>query len=81
MIFSLISILKTIPAQPIRFRIVDEQNLAYEVRTAATRPAPRFAPAEMNDLLKGFRVDRSFLLRHGIQEYLFVKEPERRPLP
>jgi len=77
LVFSLISILKTIPAQPIRFRIVDEQNLAYETRTSATRPAPRFAPAEMNDLLRGFRVDRSFLLRHGIQEYLFVKEEER----
>jgi hypothetical protein len=79
LVFSLISILKTIPAQPIRFRIIDEQNLAYEIRTSATRPAPRFVPAEMNDLLRGFRVDRSFLLRHGIQEYLFVKEGERRP--
>jgi len=77
-IFSLISILKQIPAQPIRFRIVDDQNLAYEVRTTAQRPAPRFAPADLNDLLRGFRVDRSFLLRHGIQEYLFVKEGERR---
>jgi hypothetical protein len=78
-VFALISILKTIPAQPIRFRIVDEENLAYEVRTTSTRPAPRFVPAELNDLLRGFRVDRSFLLRHGIQEYLFVKEGERRP--
>lgn len=77
-VFSLISILKQIPAQPIRFRILDEERLAYEVRTANLRPAPRFAPAEMNDLLRGFRVDRSFLLRHGIQEYLFVKEGERK---
>jgi Methyltransferase domain len=73
-VFSLISILKTIPAQPIRFRIVDEQRLLYETRTAATRPAPRYAPSEMNEAMRGFRVDRSYLLRHGIQEYLFVKQ-------
>jgi hypothetical protein len=78
-VFALVSILKTIPAQPIRFRILDEENLAYEVRTASTRPAPRFVPSELNDMLRGFRVDRSFLLRHGIQEYLFVKDGERRP--
>ena len=38
------------------------------------RPGPRFAPAELNELLRGFRVDRPFLLRHGIQEYLFMRE-------
>jgi hypothetical protein len=76
LVFALISILKQIPAQPMRYRIVDEQTLQYEPRTAAQRPSPRLAPAEMNDLFKGFRVDRSFLLRHGIQEYLFQREPE-----
>lgn len=70
----LVSILKQIPAQPYRFRIQDEQHLVYEPRTTAHRPSPRFAPAEMNDAFRGFRVDRSFLLRHGIQEYLFVRE-------
>ena len=30
----------------------------------------------ISGLLKGFRVDRSFLLRHGIQEYLFVRDDE-----
>jgi methyltransferase family protein len=77
LVFALISFQKQIPARPIRFRIVDPQKLAYEMRTTAVRPAPRFTPAEMNDLLRGFRVDRSFLLQHGIQEYLFVKEEGR----
>ncbi len=76
LVFALVSILKQIPAQPMRFRIRDTETLVYEPRTAALRPAPRFAPAEMNDLFKGFRVDRSFLLRHGIQEYLFQREVE-----
>lgn len=76
LVFALISILKQVPAQPMRFRIRDNETLLYEPRTAAQRPAPRFAPAEMNDLFKGFHVDRSFLLRHGIQEYLFQREAE-----
>lgn len=74
LLFTLISTQKEIPAQPIRFKIVDEDKLLYEVRTSSTRPSPRYAPAEVRDLLRGFRVDRSFLLRHGIQEYLFVRE-------
>jgi len=81
LIFSLISILKQIPAQPIRFRIVDEERLAYDLRTAALRPSPRYAPAELTEILSGFRVDRSYLLRHGIQEYLFVRDNDEAPPP
>jgi hypothetical protein len=74
--FALISILKQIPAEPMRFRILDHETLAYEPRTAATRPCPRYAPAELNELLRGFRLDRSFLMRHGIQEYLFARRSD-----
>jgi hypothetical protein len=74
LIFALVSYHKTIPAQPYRFRIKDDQHLIYERRTGAERPSPRLAPAEVTNLLKGFRVDRSFLLKHGIQEYLLVRE-------
>ena len=75
-LFALISILKQIPAEPLRFRIVDDEHLAYERRTAAVRPCPRYAPAELNELLRGFRLDRSYLMRHGIQEYVFARGPE-----
>ena len=74
LVFALISYHKQIPAQPHRFRIQDEETLVYERRTAAERPSPRFAPSEVTGLLKGFRVDRSFLLRHGIQENLLERE-------
>jgi hypothetical protein len=76
LIFALVSIHKNIPAQPIRFRFVnqDEEKLVYDRRTTVERPGPRFAPAELNSALRGFHVDRSFLLRHGIQEYLFVRD-------
>lgn len=74
LVLSLISYHKQIPAQPYRFKIRDEQSLIYERRSGTDRPSPRFAPAEVTGLLKGFRVDRSFLLQHGIQEYLLVRE-------
>ncbi len=74
LVFALVSYHKTIPAQPYRFRIKDDQHLIYERRTSSERPSPRLAPAEVTGLLKGFRVDRSFLLKHGIQEYLLVRE-------
>jgi len=76
LLFALISIHKQIPAEPMRFRIVDREHLAYEPRNAAVRPCPRYAPAELNELLRGFRLDRSFLLRHGIQELLFARQAE-----
>jgi SAM-dependent methyltransferase len=74
LLFALISYHKTMPAQPYRFKIKDEQQLVYDRRTSAERPSPRLAPAEVTSLLKGFRVDRSFLLKHGIQEYLLIRE-------
>lgn len=73
-VLALIWIHKTIPAQPIRFRFRGTDQLVYDRRTTLERPGPRFQPAEINQLMSGFHVDRSFLLRHGIQEYLFVRE-------
>jgi SAM-dependent methyltransferase len=73
-VMALIWIHKSIPAQPIRFRFRGNDQLVYDRRTALERPGPRFQPAEINQMMNGFHVDRSFLLRHGIQEYLFVRE-------
>ena len=73
-VLALIWIHKSIPAQPIRFRFRGPDQLHYDRRTSLERPGPRFQPAEINQLMSGFQVDRSFLLRHGIQEYLFVRE-------
>ena len=43
----------------------------------ARRPAPRYRPAEVDQMLPGFSVDRSMLLRHGIQEFLMVRGQDR----
>jgi hypothetical protein len=72
-LLALISIAKQIPQQPHRFKIVDADHLAYERQSAAERPCPRYAPAELSDLMRGFQLDRTFLMRHGVQEYLFTR--------
>lgn len=74
LLFALVSILKLAPAEPLRFRILDGEHLSYEARSAVERPCPRYAPAELAELLRGFRLDRSYLMRHGVQEYLFARE-------
>lgn len=76
LVFALVSNQKQIPAQPMRFRIQGNDQLIYERRTAQERTGPRYTPSEVTGFMKGFRVDRSFLLRHGIQEYLFIREEE-----
>lgn len=74
LLFALASNQKQIPAQPIRFRIHSEDQLGYERRSTTERPGPRHTPADVQVSMKGFRVDRSYLLRHGMQEFLFVRE-------
>lgn len=69
---ALLSTRTRIPAEPMRFRVVDDRHLSYEVSSSATRPSPRYVPSEMERLLPGFRVTRSFLLRNGMQEYVFT---------
>jgi hypothetical protein len=75
-LLALVAIGKQIPQQPHRFKIVDSEHLAYERQSAAERPCPRYAPAELAELMHGFRLDRSFLMRHGVQEYLFTRRSD-----
>ena len=73
-LFALISIMQQIPSDPIIFRILDREQLLYESRSAQVRPCPRHQAREINRMMAGFRVFGSFILRHGVQEYLFVRE-------
>jgi hypothetical protein len=76
LMLSLVTIGKQMPQQPMRFRIVDPQHLAYERHSPAERPCPRYALYELSERMRGFRLARSFLMRHGIQEYLFQRMPD-----
>ncbi len=71
-LFMLISILSKIPASPAPFRILDREQMIHEIPTQKTRPSPRHQPRDIAKLMTRFTVSCSFLLRHGIQEYVFT---------
>jgi hypothetical protein len=58
---------------PLVFKIVDDQTLLLRQQTTAVRPSPYFPPAEVGRLMSGFSVVQSVVMRHGVQEYLFVR--------
>ena len=65
---------KEIPIEPGRFPIRDGGELLYGLDASRTRPGPRYRPAEIAAMTPGFSADRNFLLRHGVQEYLLVRD-------
>ena len=71
LLFALISTQEQIPARPRRFKILDAGHLIYEDLTAETVCCPRFTAGALERMLPEFAVRRSFLLRNGIQEFLF----------
>ncbi len=73
-VFALVSVLQQIPSEPNIYKIVDNESMVYGSRTAETTPCPRYQPRDINRLMSGFKVSSSFLLRHGVQEYLFIYE-------
>ncbi len=60
-----------IPAQPHRYAIIDSETLEYRPTTSSERPGPRYKEPDLLRAMTGYRAGRSFLLRHGMQEYVF----------
>ncbi len=70
-IYLLVYSQKDMSAQPIPYKIISDDRLAYQPPTKATRPAPRFNQTDLKKYFSQFNVVKSVLLRNGIQEYLF----------
>ena len=70
-LLALISSLPNIPVSPTLFRIRNRDQIIYEIPTQATRPCPRHEPRDILRLMARFTVRSSFLLRHGVREYVF----------
>lgn len=68
---SLIWIRQRIPAQPYRFAILDDHTLEYRPSSRAETTAPRYKEPDLLRAMGSYRARKSFLLRHGIQEYVF----------
>ena len=60
----------TMAAVPNRYRIINSARLAYEPATTELRGVPDLPPAAVQKLLQGFRVEHSFVLQHGVHEYV-----------
>ena len=71
LLYALVSTRPNIPATPTRFRILGKDKLLYQTTTTEERPCPRYRQGTLLELLRSFRVERSYLLRNGVQEYLF----------
>jgi SAM-dependent methyltransferase len=73
-LFAISSTLKEIPATPTNFKIQDAETLIYEPGATRMRPCPRYVPRDLGLLMSGFHVRNSYLLRNGMQEYLFMRD-------
>ena len=65
------------PAVPRRYRIVDAKSLVYEPATTDLRGTPELPPNAVDRLLEGFEIEHSFVLRHGVREYVAMRSVER----
>jgi hypothetical protein len=82
LVLVLASTRRQIPARPLGYRIVDRENVAYDGSLQPSRPGPRYTQPDLARMMPGFSVRRSFLLRNGVQEYLFVRgEGDAAPRP
>lgn len=71
MLFALISIRKEIPDRPGQYQIVDSERIHYVMGSQFQRPSPQHKEPGLARLLPGFKVSSTYLLRNGMQEYLF----------
>ena len=74
-IMALVSIQKQIPERPYRFVIRGQEMLKYETLTKGLRDCPRHNEPEILKRMAGFKVERGMLLRNGMREYAFVRDP------
>ena len=74
LVFALVSFQRAIPARPRRFTIVEPGSLLYEASTAAMASAPLYEERELARALPDFHVEASYILRHGMKEYLLTFE-------
>jgi len=74
LIFSLISTRVQISQHPLTFKILDKDRLLYGSSSALERPHPRYREVALLKLMPHFKTQKSFLLRNGMQEYLFIHQ-------
>jgi hypothetical protein len=59
---------------PLQYWIRDSGTLEYRASSPRSLQAPGWPPSTVERMCRGFRIERSFVLRHGVQEYVAIKE-------
>jgi hypothetical protein len=72
-LFAMIATTAEIPAETPTYTIVNCSTVLCDCEAASVIECPRRPPAAVGQLLSGFSVERSFILRHGVQEYVAVR--------
>jgi hypothetical protein len=72
-LYALVVSAEEMPARPSAYRILDGGNLEYRVLSPGSKASPRWPPLVVERILADFRIERSFVLRHGVQEYVAVR--------
>ncbi len=73
-VFAIVYYSREMPAEPLRYRIADAETLAHDP-PAATRPAPRYPQAVIEQAFADFKLERAYLLKSGSMEFLFARKP------
>ncbi len=76
-LFTMISTLKEMPGRARSFEIADRDTLIYGDAGGVGRLSPRYKEPDLSRLLPDFKVETTFLLRNGMQEYVL----DYRPMP
>jgi len=74
-LFTMISIRHQIPVRPLGYQILSQNELRYGEPARVLRDSPEYKEPTLLRLLPGFLVQRCFLLRNGMQEYLLRYSP------
>lgn len=67
----------TMPRHPQRYTALEDGRVARVGHAPAERKAPRYSAWDLEKHAIGLRVERSMLLRNGLQEYLLRVDPTR----
>jgi hypothetical protein len=79
-VFALAYYSREMPAEPLRFRIADRETLTYH-EPHALRPAPRYPQRALQQAFSGFETEKGYVLKTGLQEFLFARRPPPPPAP
>ena len=80
-LFALVATRGPISDQPMNFEIVAPDLLRYVATAPTERTSPGYRETALERLLDAFAVQTSFLLRNGMQEYIFTRRVSHPTLP